>query len=98
MVSVLSIVWFSLTFIYCTVHVYVVNHFCDCMCCFRVESNLCRFFYSLFIYVLPLEIQLSEGGVGTPLTGLTPHSFVSVPSKDLDVQLHVVCSVSDRER
>jgi len=43
-------------------------------------------FYRLFIYVLPLEIQLSRVLLGTPLTGLTRHIFVSVQSQDLDIQ------------
>ena len=53
---------------YCTVHVntphaIVLSMFllCDKMWSFWEEANLCLFFYSLFIYVLPLEIQLSRG-------------------------------------
>jgi len=45
----------SLTMLYCTVHVYVVIHFCDSMLSFRLEANLSSF-CCLFKSVLPLKI------------------------------------------
>ena len=48
---------------YCTVHVYVVIHFC-LLGFFLVEANLCWvsfFIISLFISIMQLEFQLSKG-------------------------------------
>lgn len=46
---------------YCTVQVYVINNFCNGVCSFWVEANMQVFYYH-FLYVLPLEIQLSGEG------------------------------------
>ena len=43
---------------YCTVQVYVINNFCNGVWSFWVEANIQVFYYH-FLYVLPLEIQLS---------------------------------------
>ena len=45
---------------YCTAHFNVAFHVCDRMWSFRVLANLWSFCYCLFIYVLPLVIQLSR--------------------------------------
>jgi hypothetical protein len=45
------------------VHVYVVIHFCDSTWSFLSGHTSVAVYYRLFIYVLPLEIQLSRGGV-----------------------------------
>ena len=45
---------------YCTAHFNVAFHVCDKMWSFRVLANLWSFCYCLFIYVLPLVIQLSR--------------------------------------
>ena len=42
----------------CTLHIYVVIHWCDSVWSFWVNANLCQLCYRLFIYVLPLVIQL----------------------------------------
>jgi hypothetical protein len=58
---------------YCTVHVYVVIHFCDSMWSFWVEANLCRFFL-LFAYITIAvgEIQLSRGEGCDPINRFYP--------------------------
>jgi len=68
----ISIHWPS----YCTVHAYVVFHFCDSMWSLWVEANLCRFFYRLFIYVWSLAIQLSRGERWDPINRFNPAPFL----------------------
>jgi hypothetical protein len=60
---------------YCAVHVYVVIHLCGSMWSFWVEANLCRFFLS-FVYVLPLEIQLSRGEGWDTINRFNPATFL----------------------
>ena len=62
---------------YCTGHVFVVIYFCESMWSFWVESV--QVFYCLFIYVLPLKIQLWRGRAGILLTGLTQPHFYACP-------------------
>jgi hypothetical protein len=50
------------SYLNCCKYVYVVIYFCDCIWSYCGETNLGRFVYRLFIYVLPLEIQLSKRG------------------------------------
>ena len=52
------------------------------------------FFYCLFIYVLPLEIQLSRGEGWDPINWLNAATFfVPVQSQDLDFQHHMSWSI-----
>jgi len=51
-------------------YLYIYN--INILASFWVEANLCRFFYHLFKYVLPLEMQLSRGEF--PLTSFTSPS------------------------
>jgi hypothetical protein len=60
---------------YCTVHIYVVIHFCDSVCSYRVEENLCRFFYRLLMYVLEIQLHVLRRKVVLPLICLTPPYF-----------------------
>jgi len=41
-----------------------------------MEANLCSFFYHLFIYVFPLEIQLSRGEGWDPINRFNPATFL----------------------
>ena len=51
---------------------------CDSMWSFRVKANMHKLLYCWFIYVFPLEIQLSKEEVKISLTGLfPPHVCVS---------------------
>jgi hypothetical protein len=50
---------------------------------------MCRFFYRLFIYVLPFEIQLLRGRVFKRFNHDT--FFVPVSSQNLDLQCHMSC-------
>ena len=49
-------------------------------------SEFVQVFYRLFIYVLPLEIQLEEKRVGILLAGWTLPQFMADPSQDPDFQ------------
>jgi hypothetical protein len=50
----------------------ILIRFYDSMSSFLVEANMCRFFYRLFIYVLPLEILLSRREGGDPINWFNP--------------------------
>ena len=60
----------------CTVHVYVVIDFCDCMWSFWVAATLWRFLSGFFIYVFPLEIQLSREDGWNPINRLNPATLL----------------------
>jgi hypothetical protein len=74
---------------HCTVHIYVVIHFCDSVCSYRVEENLCRFFYRLLMYVLEIQLHVLRRKVVLPLISLTPPYFIPVPNQDLDFHRHM---------
>ena len=65
---------------YCTVDVFVVIHFVtvSSMWALLMEA-ICECFYCLFIYVLPLVIQLSREKGWDPLPGLIPPHFGHYP-------------------
>ena len=87
---------------YCTVH-YVALIFYDSMWSFSMKTCLCSFFNRLFIYVLPLEIQLSRREGWDKLTGWTPPYLCacSRPRPGFPTSHSVIvslCSVSEGER
>jgi len=64
---------------YCTVHVYIVIHFCDSVFgLFLSGSESLQVFYCLFIYVLPLEIQLSIREGWNPINWFNPATLLSL--------------------
>ena len=64
---------------YCTVHVYVVIHFCVDMWSFWIEANLCRL-YSICLYMYCLwRSSYQEGVVVIPLTGLALPCLCACP-------------------
>ena len=54
---------------------------------FWVKQICAGFFYCLIMYVLPLNIQLSRGGI--PITSLTLSHFCACPS--LDFHQYILC-------
>ena len=57
---------------YCLVHIFVVIQFCDSICSFCVEVNLCMFFLS-FVYIhWRWRYSYQEWGIIILLTSLTP--------------------------
>jgi hypothetical protein len=60
---------------YCTIHVYVVIHFCDSMWSFCVQTNLCRFvIVRLYIYC-HWRFQLSREECWEPVNRFIPATF-----------------------
>jgi hypothetical protein len=65
---------------YCTVHVYIVIHFSDCVWSFewkRIYGGV--FLNGLFLYVFSLEIQLSDGKSLDHSSGVKPATFFACP-------------------
>jgi len=62
---------------------------------FLSGSESAGFFYRLFIYLLPFEIQLSRGGrgCGIPLTSLTPSQLCVCPKPGSNVRRHMSWSL-----
>jgi hypothetical protein len=87
--------------IHCTVHVYIVIHFCNTMWSFLVDANHRRFSHRLITHVdvLQLENQLSRLG-RDPISWFNPAIFVCLSQTRLWVSNvicrapHVWCSVS----
>jgi hypothetical protein len=78
---------YSLTFIYCTVHVYVVIHICDGKWSFWVETNRCRLFSS-FVYIC---IAIGDPVIKMRWLRFNPATLLCL-SPDLDFQRHMSCS------
>ena len=77
---------------HCTVHIYVVIHFCDSMWSFRVKVNQCRFL--LFIYIcIAVGDPVMKREVDIPLTGFSRHICVPVPNQNLDCRHHMSWSL-----
>ena len=82
---------------HCTVHAYVVIHYNDSL--WVCEWNwIYAVFCRLFIYVLPLEIQLSRGASWDPISRLDSTTFVSLWISSIICRGPFVCSVSNNER
>jgi hypothetical protein len=74
------------------IHVYVVIYLCDSI--WSVSESVYVFFYRLFIYVMPLVIQLSREEGGDPINSFKPGKmFMTVPNQDLDFQCHMSWTV-----
>ena len=64
---------------HCTVHIYVVIHFCDSVCSYRVEENLCRFFYRLLMYVLEIQLHVLRRKGCASINQSNPAIFYTCP-------------------
>ena len=72
----------------CTVHVFVILIVCDFFEWIRICAGFSSFVI-ICIVVVDLDPVIKRGRFGVPLTGLTWHIFVHVPSQDLDFQRHM---------
>ena len=76
--------------LYYTVHVYVVLHFVVIVCSLFEWKRICAGFFRLFIYVLPLEIQLSRGEGWGPINHCNLPIFLYL-SQDWRWISNVIC-------
>ena len=75
---------------YCTVHDYVVIHFCDSMWSSSSGSESVQVFFIVCLYMYcRWRSSYQEGRIGIPVTGLNRHMFVPTPSQNLDFQRHI---------
>jgi hypothetical protein len=67
---------------YCTAHVYIVINFCDRIRSVRVEENMWRVFYRLFISVLPLENNYQKGEGWDPMNWFNTATMCACPNPE----------------
>jgi hypothetical protein len=71
----------------CTVHVFVVIHFCDSMWSFYVKTNLCGFFFIVCLYMYcRRRSSYEEGEVWGPIYRFILATFLCL---SLDLQRHM---------